>query len=210
MHRWVTAGLVGLALGGVGSLALLAAIEPTDARADAPKEGWPPDPAPVASTKQWVFEVRAKESVPSVVKVSELNLDKAQPTARVMGRWALELYVGTEILDRLRFNVPLAGDTGHEKREAGKRRPVFKVNTKFFVRIADQPRATILRLVDRATGEVQLFAWPPRDGKLVPWKTSTPADGGASDGSTPPDGGSRDGGSRDAGSSDADFKPDAI
>ncbi|MBK6517425.1 MAG: hypothetical protein IPM79_10630 [Polyangiaceae bacterium] len=201
-HRWVVAAIASAALGGGASVALVGALAPNDARAEAPKEGWPPDPAPVAATKQWVFEMRAKDSVPSVAKVSALELSKAEATPRMMGRWALELYVGTELLDRLRFNVPLAGDTGHEKKEAGKNRPVFKVNTKFFVRLADHPRATQLRLVDRATGDIQTFAWPPdKDGKLVVWTSpSSPADAGAADSA-----------SDAAGSSDAGkFTPDAI
>ncbi|NUP08724.1 MAG: hypothetical protein HOW73_21970 [Polyangiaceae bacterium] len=211
MFRWVAAGALGVALGAAACFGALDLFAPGDALAEAPKEGWPPDPQPVASTKQWVFEVRTKDSVPSVVKVSELELDKAQATQRVMGRWALEFYVGTEILDRLRFNVPLAGDTGHEKREAGKNRPVFKVNTKFFLRMADQNRATQVRLVDRATGDIQIFAWPPdKDGKLRPWKQPpAPADAGASDagdaGSTS-DAGSKDAGTKDAGSKDAGSK----
>lgn len=176
-RRWVAAVLAAAALGAAGSAALVCALG--DAHAEAPKEGWPPDPPPVAATKQWVFELRTKDSVPAVAKVSGLELQKAEATPRMMGRWALELYVGTELLDRLRFNVPLAGDTGHEKKEAGRNRPVFKVNTKFFVRMADHPRATQVRLVDRATGEVQIFAWPPdKDGKLVPWTSPTGADAG--------------------------------
>jgi len=200
MRRWIGAGLVGAALG--ASLAWALAGDPHDALAEAPgslsaapsapKEGWPPDPPPVASNTQWVFEIQSKQSVPSISKVTQLTLDKAEPTPRMMGRFALEFYVGRELLDRLRFNVPLNGD-GAREGGPGKKRPVFRVNTKFFARMADQKRATYLRLVDRATGEIQLFTWPPdKNGKLAPYGADAAAR----------DAGTSDAGSADAGSTD--------
>lgn len=213
-RRVFGAALVGLGLGGAGGLAAILGVGPSDARAEPPKEGWPPDPAPIATKKQWIFEIRAAESIPSVVKVSSLELDKNEPTARVMGRWALEFYVGTEILDRLRFNVPLAGDATGEKPGPGKKRPEFRVNTKFFLRMADNPRTTIVRLVDRATGDIKLFAWPPgKDGKLVPWVSTAAASASASaSASAAPDAGPPDAAPPSDGGAakDGGFKPDGI
>ncbi len=224
MRRVFLGGVIGVASGALLALSLEAFSDAPargdegDALGNPPREGWAPDPQPVASTKQWVFEIRAKDSVPSIVKVSEITVDKPTATARVMGRFALELYVGTELLDRIRFDVPLAGDVPRdEDQQPGKKRPQWKVNTKLFARMADHPRAAICRLVDRATGDVQVFLWPPdKDGKLVarsaPSVASSSASAGAPDAGKPdsgtPDASTPDGGKPDAGKPDAG-KPDA-
>ncbi len=206
MIQLARAALLGLGLS-VGLGLVVGAVLGSDAAASPPREGWPPDPPPVPAEKQWVFEVRVKDSVPSIVKVSEVTLKKPEPTPRVMGRYAIELYVGKELLDRVRFDVPLGGDGPPEPDQPGKKRPVFKVNTKLFARMADQPRAALVRLVDRATGDIQVFRWPPdKDGKLIANSPGSAADGGSSDAGA--DAGSADAG--DAGSRDAGHNPDGI
>ena len=208
MRRVFLGGALGVAAGALAALSLGAFSELGDAEASPPREGWPPDPPPVASTKHWVFEIRAKDSVPSIVKVTELTLDKPGATARVMGRFALEFYVGTEILDRVRFDVPLTGDVPEE--QPGKKRPQFRVNTKLFARMADHPRAALLRLVDRATGDVQVFLWPPgKDGSLTA-RGSQPAASASAGAADAGDGGAADDGKTDGGSGKPDAgKPDA-
>jgi hypothetical protein len=173
MRRLFLAGFVGCGLGAAGVLALGALG--ADAFAGPPREGWPPDPPAVSNTKHWVFEVPVKKGVPSLGKASPVTLKKAEPTPRMMGRFAIELYVGDELLDRLRFNVPLGGD-GPSEEQPGRKRPTFKANTKLFLRVADNARATRVRLVDRATADIQLFFWPPdKDGRL---RAASAADAG--------------------------------
>lgn len=209
MRRVFLGSALGVAAGALVALSLGVFSELSDAEASPPREGWPPDPPPVASTKQWVFEIRAKDSVPSIVKVTELTLDKPGPTARVMGRFALEFYIGTEILDRVRFDVPLTGDVPEQ--QPGKKRPQFRVNTKLFARMADQPRAALLRLVDRATGEVQVFLWPPaKDGTLTARGAAPAMSASAGPPADAGDGGAADGGKTDGGAGKPDAgKPDA-
>lgn len=216
MRRVFLGGVIGVAGGALLALSF-DAFSDIDTLGNPPKEGWPPDPQPVASTKQWVFEIRSKDSVPSIVKVSEITVDKPTATARVMGRFALEFYVGTELLDRIRFDIPLAGDVPRdEDQQPGKKRPQWKVNTKLFARMADHSRTSLCRLVDRATGDVQVFLWPPdKEGKLTARGTTPvasssasapPADAGAPDAGKPDAG--ADGGKPDAGKPDGG-KPDA-
>jgi hypothetical protein len=107
-RRLFAATLLGSAVG-AGAVVLLGGPV-VDALADPPREGFPPDPPAKANTKQWVFQIIAKQGVPSIGKITPVTLKKAEGTARVMGRYALEFYVGTEILDRLRFNVPLGAE----------------------------------------------------------------------------------------------------
>lgn len=160
-----------LALGLGVALAIPAALS----LADAPKAGYSPDPAGVASTKQWVFDVEVRQGKPSLGTVRAVTLDKPIATVRVIGRFAVEFWIGKELIDRVRFDVPLLDDpTKRKNRRLGS--PEFKVNTRLSVRLADSPRATSVVLVDRATGETQSFAWPPgSDGRLVPLPVKAPA-----------------------------------
>lgn len=184
-----------VALGlGLGSAVALTVFG--DAFAEPPKEGppragWAPDPTPVASKKQWVFDISVKQGVMDVPTVKAVELKKAQATPRMMGRYAIELYIGTELLDRIRFNVPGAGDGPRDEDRRPLKGPrTDRVTTQFQVRIADNPRATSARFVDRASGEVRVVAWPPTEGKLVFLDDAgTRTDGGAPAPSTSPDGG---------------------
>src|SRR5262245_43535751 len=99
LRKTLLAALVGGALG-VGGVVALA--EPT-------KAGFAPDPPVQASRKQWVFELTAQGGNVTPDRARSTMVDKPMPTARVFGRFALELYIGKELLDRVRFNVPLMG-----------------------------------------------------------------------------------------------------
>lgn len=170
LRRVGGAALLGVVVaGGFALLASQAAgTSQAWAKSASPKEGFAPDPQPVATKKQWVFQIAVKESVPTLGSVTEVELKQATATPRVMGRFAVEFIVGTELLDRHRFDVPLNGDGPRDRDEAGRKRPSFRVNTKMFVRLADHERATQVRLVDRATGETTRFLWPPNaDGTLT-------------------------------------------
>jgi hypothetical protein len=174
LRRAALALLLGLTLA-AGGLAALAA--------DPPRTGSPPDPPAQANRKQWTFEVTAQNGKVSVGAVKATMLEKPAESARVMGRFALELYVGPQILDRVRFNMPLMDapreDPGHKLL----RRPSFEqVSARIQVRMADNARAAYLLLVDRATGESQRFDWPPEgDGRLVPWKAGRLSTAGPGD-----------------------------
>lgn len=159
--RIALAALIGASVAGVGVLAL----------ADPPKAGYAPDPAGRADRKQWVLDISHKRGQNTITRVRPVTLEQPASSARVMGRYAVELYVGKELLDRVRFNVPLTGDGPPERSHRRVfSRPTFEnVSTRLRVQITDQPRAAYMVLVDRATGDSQRFWWPPSsDGSLVP------------------------------------------
>ncbi len=158
LPRFSLAISLGLALAASAALSL----------AEPPKAGYVPDPPSVSSKKHWVIDIPVRQGKPSFAVVRSVDLSKPEPTARVMGRFAVEFWIGKELLDRVRFDVPLLEDpTKRKNRRLGS--PEFAVNTRLSVRLADNGRATSVLLVDRATGEVQAYAWPPgSDGKLVP------------------------------------------
>lgn len=156
------AALLGAALG-AGALAALA--EP-------PKGGFAPDPPGHPSKKQWLLDVVARDGKLTIEGAKAITVDKPVETPRVFGRFAIELWVGKELLDRARFNVPLMGDEPPQGNRNRLPRPRFDkgVSARMRVQLADHPRAAYLLLVDRESGDVQKLAWPPEpNGKLVPW-----------------------------------------
>jgi hypothetical protein len=156
----------GLALCLGASLAIFAAIS----LADPPRGGITPDPPGIASKKAWVFDVSYGQGKASITRVNSVLLDQPTPTARVMGRFAIEFWVGKELLDRVRFDVPLLDDDPKNHRPGPFSGPRFgQVTTRIKARMADNPRATYVTLLDRGTGDVHRFWWPPEpDGRLLP------------------------------------------
>jgi len=198
LRSLLTAALLGATLGTGGLVAL----------ADPPRGGFPPDPPARASRKQWSIEIAARGAKVTPERATSTTLDKPAESARVFGRFALELYIGKELLDRVRFNVPLMGDEPPQGNRNKLPRPRFdkNVTAHLTVRIADNPRAAYLLLVDRETGATQKLEWPPAaDGRLAPWKSGlTDAKPG-----DVPTGGVRAAGIRDGGAADAGQPRDA-
>lgn len=196
LQRAVIAAVVG-ALSILGAGGLVALAEPA-------KSGFAPDPPAHASKKQWSLAIVARAGKVSLERATASLLAQPAESPRVIGRFALELYVGPELLDRVRFNVPLMGDgpVEHSRRRAYHNADTDQVTTALKVRLADSPRAAYLVLIDRVTDERQRFEWPPGpDGALVPWKSGL-SDAGPGDF---PDGSVRVMGSpaRDAGAADS-------
>jgi hypothetical protein len=186
--RALVATLLGAALAACGVAAL----------ADPPKGGFTPDPPPHASRTNWVFDLRSAGGKVAVDGVKAVSYEKPVETPRVVGRFAIELYIGRELLDRVRFNVPLMGGETSLGNRNNLPKPRFdqNVTARVQARIADNPRAAYLLVVDRETGDTQKFAWPPeRDGRLAPWQNGLSAPGPDDF----PDGGVRAAGLRDGG-----------
>jgi hypothetical protein len=130
-----------------------------------------PDPEPLRLARQWEYEVIYDRGKLAVGRVRPMRFDKPVVTARRMGRFALELWIGHELVERVRFDFPLlAADEPH----TGPRRslhepPSLGAGTRSVQRllVPASPRATRALLVDRATGESQDLPWPP-DAPLGP------------------------------------------
>lgn len=132
-----------------------------DARRDAREAaGFVPDPTPMVTRHQWVLDLAWSDGQPALRGARRVELAKPTPTPRMMGRFAVELWIGHELLERYRFDFPLlAADelTGVEKRPWGAP-PSFerKLTTRLAVMLPHSDRATRAVLVDRATGRT----WP--------------------------------------------------
>jgi hypothetical protein len=72
-----------------------------------------PDPRPIV-TDDWLrLTIRFDRGKLSLVGSSRERLRRARATARKMGRFAAELWIGCELIDRVRFDFPLlAAESG--------------------------------------------------------------------------------------------------
>jgi hypothetical protein len=81
-----------------------------------------------------------------------------------MGRFALELFEGNALIERVRFDFPLLG--APEALDAGLTPApslTQKLRTRIGVVFPATLRGTRLELLDRATGRRWSIPWPPRD-----------------------------------------------
>jgi hypothetical protein len=122
----------------------------------------PPDPAPLVQRSQWVFDLRWDRGEVWLVGINPIELPVPRETPRAMGRFALELFEGPTLIERVRFDFPLLGppeatDGGHQAA------PSFsaKLRTRVGVMFPAAERGTRLELLDRATNRRWSLPWPP-------------------------------------------------
>ncbi|HKO53982.1 MAG TPA: hypothetical protein VJV79_40015 [Polyangiaceae bacterium] len=127
--------------------------------------GSAPDPDPLMMAEQWQYQLLFQNGAPSVEHVEKRTLAKPVSTPRRMGRFALELWIGRELIDRVRFDFPLIAA---EEAPGITRRPLHDAPSlapnavaRIRVSLPASPRATRLVLVDRATEKIQELPWPP-------------------------------------------------
>lgn len=115
--------------------------------------------------EQWRFQLVFQNGAPNIERSEKLTLPKPVTTPRRMGRFALELWIGHELIDRVRFDFPLIAA---EEVPGVTRRPLHDTPSMsenalahVIVSLPASPRATRLLLVDRATGKTQERGWPP-------------------------------------------------
>jgi hypothetical protein len=89
-----------------------------------------------------------------------------------MGRFALELFEGKALMERVRFDFPLLGaGEGLDVPDAGTRRPLHadppslvpKLVTRIGVMFPATTRGTMLQVWDRATDRRWTLPWPPQE-----------------------------------------------
>ncbi len=161
-----------------------AAASPSQAEVSSPsvptnpqrlRTGSLPDPDPLETKDQWEYEFRYQRGVVSVQKVRQVRLEKPVETARRMGRFAVELWIGRELIDRVRFNFPLLGADPEPGVEGQGQPSLSNLTVDTRVRVPHSPRATRAVLVDRAKGTEQLLPWPPDRPLGPPDQTASPA-----------------------------------
>ncbi len=117
----------------------------------------PPDPPPLVEREQWVFDLRWDRGQVWLLGVATMRLRAPQATPRAMGRFAVELFEGRALIERVRFDFPLLGAAEPDAALS----LTSKLRTRIGVVFPATRRGTRLDLVDRATGRRWSLPWPP-------------------------------------------------
>lgn len=118
----------------------------------------PPDPPPMVERSQWVFDLRWDRGDVWLLGVHPLELPAPQATPRAMGRFAVELFEGPTLIERVRFDFPLLGAQDAD----GGPSITSKLRTRIGVVFPAAKRGTRLELWDRATNRRWTLPWPPQ------------------------------------------------
>ncbi len=163
------------------------------------RHGSQPDPEALKETRHFVYQVIYDRGTVRIEGVRAVRFKQAVPAPRKMGRFAIELWLGRELIERVRFDFPLVAAEDPRKKKAHPLHepPSFAsgVTASLEVLVPASARATRAVLVDRATGSHQDLPWPP-DAPLGPVAFELPrAAGETADASAAaiPDGGTEAG-----------------
>ena len=127
----------------------------------------------MSERQQWVYDLRWERGETYLLEVHKVDMGEPHLTPRVMGRFALELFEGPTLIERVRFDFPMLG--APEPPDAGMRTPPRfepKLRTRIGVLFPATKRGTKLELWDRAKDVRVSLPWPPKEGAMY-------ADGGA-------------------------------
>ncbi len=136
----------------------------------------PPDPVPLVERSQWVLDLRWDRGDVWLLGLHSIELPQPQVTPRAMGRFALELFEGPALIERVRFDFPLLGAPEPDAAVSFS----SKLRTRIGVVFPATKRGTRLELWDRATGHRWSLPWPPQAGADAP-DAAPPADAGRVD-----------------------------
>jgi hypothetical protein len=156
----------GAAESGAPSSAGTAGASATEPAPQPDEHGTKPDPSPLSTAHQFDLTVRYSKGTMSFVAARAVELPRPVLTPRRMGRFAVELWIGSELVDRVRFDFPLLGADLPEKPgpkpiRGGPARFAPGADTSCHVQVPASDRATSARLVDRLSGESVNIPWPP-------------------------------------------------
>ena len=125
--------------------------------------GVAPDPTPLETRWRWVYDIVYHEGAVFAPTPKLRELSRPAATPRRMGRFAIELFNGPDLVDRVRFEVPLLDGDPYSGRE----RPRWAgpdlerhVRTHVAVEVPASDRANRAYWVDRATGVRVRLPWP--------------------------------------------------
>lgn len=124
-----------------------------------------PDPTPLAAREQLRYAIEFDRGTIRPGEPERVCTERPVPSARRIGRFAFELWLGHELVERVRFDFPLlaaeAPPTGTRRdlHEAPRFAPGARVNA--VVTVPASERATSARILDRATREATVVPWPP-------------------------------------------------
>jgi len=136
-----------------------------------------PDPPAMKEREQWVFDLRYDRGDIYLVAIQKRDMGEPVLTPRVMGRFALELFEGPTLIERVRFDFPMLGVT--EAPDAGMKTPPRfepKLKTRIGVLFPATKRGTRLELWDRARDMRWVLPWPPKEGLATAYRLDAGSD----------------------------------
>jgi len=122
-----------------------------------------PDPTPLKSAQQVEYQLELSEGKVKVVSVKPVTMREAIATPRRMGRFALELSIGQELIERVRFDFPT---TAADEPQTGPKRlrtPLdlgSRAVAHVTLLVPHSPRVRRAVLFDRALETVMELEWP--------------------------------------------------
>ncbi len=125
-----------------------------------PMSSTPADPTPLSERRQWLMDLRWDRGEVWLLGASLTDMGTSTRSQRAMGRFALELYEGPALIERVRFDFPLLG--APEPEGGGDRPPSLsqKLRTRVGVLFPATARGTRLELWDRGTDVRWSLPWP--------------------------------------------------
>ena len=134
--------------------------------------GGPPDPKPLTTQEFWEVEVTYRQGKLTVTSLTLKRFERRRSTERHIGRFAIELWIGNELVDRLRFDLPFLADEP-VARESDEPSLSQGLEVSRRVLVPNSPRATRAFLKDRLTGWERLVPWPPSSKSWIEEKRPT-------------------------------------
>jgi len=136
----------------------------------------PPDPLPLRQAEQYEYTFHYEHGAIELVGVRPVRYPKPIVTARRMGRFAVELWIGHELVDRVRFDFPLlaADEPKTGPRPLGEKPGMQGGSFTTTVLVPAATRARSARLVDRALRTQAELVWPPEPAGLGPTRPMAP------------------------------------
>ena len=132
-----------------------------------------PDPTPLSMAEQVEYELELSEGKVHVVSVKAVKLASPIATARRLGRYAIELSIGHELIERVRFDFP--GTAADEPEPGGKHRLFAPLTLSaraiahVRLQVPHSPRVRQAMLVDRGLNTATALEWPlPEVAKVPP------------------------------------------
>jgi hypothetical protein len=137
-----------------------------------------PDPTALRMAEQVEYQLELSEGKIHVLSVKPVKLKDPIVTPRRVGRYAIELSIGHELIERVRFDFP---GTAADDPQIGPKKPLFAPLTLSERAIAhvtllvpQSPRVRRALLVDRGTGTVTELDWPLPSLPKTPLASSSP------------------------------------
>jgi hypothetical protein len=126
----------------------------------------PPDPKPTSTRDWFALEFSYVDAAAKLRSARRVQTPRPRDSARVVGRYAVELWIGCELIDRVRFSFPLQAAELPPKtgtRRALHEQPSLTARAELTatVLVPSSDRATRAELVDRSAGTRVALAWPP-------------------------------------------------